>query len=803
MKKLFTMMIVLVALSFTMTLSLQAQRHVPGIPQSSLYENLSERIEYREFNAPDMALIEAQDLAKPSPYRAAVAVPVNLNIDNSGEWTELPDGGKIWRLSLKVEGALALGVYYDNFWLPYGGELFLYNEEKTNIIGAYTEENNNPDCVFANQLVEGDVVILEYYQPAEQNIEPLISISEVAYTYRGVYFENSPERGGSVWCMININCSPEGDNWQDEKKGVVKQFMKIGYGYYLCSGTLLNNTEQDLTPYVLTAWHCGEGATAADLNQWVFYFNYEASTCSGNWGPTNNNMTGCTKRAEGSYATGSDFLLLELKTDVPASYFAYFNGWDRTNVGADSGVNIHHPAGDIKKISTYNYQLSSSQWNNNGVLSHWKAYWAETPHGTSITEGGSSGSPLFSQDGLVVGDLTGGPPDNCNSPLYSLYGKVYWSWDQMGTANSQRLKPWLDPGNYGPEKWEGTYQGNEPSPNFAADQTSLQTGESVTFEDLTTGNPLEWEWTFEGGTPSSYTGQTPPEITYNTPGRFDVTLEATNTIGTGSKDSVEMIIVGAPDADFSASNTYLVSGETTDFTDETSGDPTEWTWTFEGGTPETSTDQNPAGVQYDTQGTYDVKLVAVNVYGTDSITEEDFVVVDGPFADFEADLTYVLVGESVTFTDISINNPTSWSWKFFGGSPGSYNGQDPPAITYNSEGYYDVKLTVSNDMGSNFITKEDYIQVGSVGVEESSLEDMISVYPNPSQGSFVLELGQSDLDGAQLNIINAKGDIVFQQIIKEETEKITINISDHPAGIYMLRLQADDIHIDRKITLIK
>ena len=65
MKKLFMLVTVLVALSFTMTLNLQAQRHVPGIPQSSLYENLSERIEYREFNAPDMALIEAEDLAKP------------------------------------------------------------------------------------------------------------------------------------------------------------------------------------------------------------------------------------------------------------------------------------------------------------------------------------------------------------------------------------------------------------------------------------------------------------------------------------------------------------------------------------------------------------------------------------------------------------------------------------------------------------------------------------------------------------------------------------------------------------------
>ncbi len=800
MKKILTMMVVLVALSLTLTLSVHAQRSVPGLPQSSLYQDLPAKVDFHEFDAPDMVKIEAEDLENPSPYRAGVAVPVNLDIDNSGEWTELPDGGKIWRLSIQVDGALALGVYYDNFWLPYGGELYLYNEDKSEIIGAFTEQNNNADCMFATQLTGGDMVTLEYYQPAEQTIEPLISISEVAYTYRGIYFEDSPG-DKSVWCMININCSPEGDIWQDEKRGVVKQYMKIGWGYYLCSGTLINNTEQDLKPYILTAWHCGEGATAADMNQWIFYFNYESSTCAGNWGPSTNSMNGCWKRSEGPYATGSDFLLLELKYDVQASYNAYYNGWDRRNIGADSGVSIHHPAGDIKKISTYKYQLSSSQWNGNGVLSHWKSHWAETPNGTSITEGGSSGSPIFSQDGLVVGDLTGGPADNCNNPLYSLYGKMSYSWDQMGTANNQRLKPWLDPGDYGPETWEGTYGGTTPSPAFSADQTILQLGDAVEFTDMTTGNALEWEWTFEGGTPASYTGQTPPSVTYNTPGAYDVTLEASNTIGTATLDSTEMIIVGAPTANFSAGETYLVSGQTTDFTDETSGDPISWEWTFYGGTPETSTDQNPTGIQYDVQGAYDVELLATNAYGSDAITKEDYVVVDGPFAEFDSDVTNIEVGGSVTFNDMSINNPTTWSWKFFGASPPAFNGQDPPAVTYSSAGSYNVKLTVFNDLGSNYTTKTDYIVVGDVGVDEATLEESMSVYPNPAQGSFTLDLGHTMKD-VQVNVIDTKGKVVYQRLYSGEHDKMLIDLSEYPAGIYMLRVQSGDIHIDRKVTMV-
>ncbi|MEE4256564.1 MAG: PKD domain-containing protein [Bacteroidales bacterium] len=802
MKKLITMMMLLAALSFMTTLTLEAQVSAPGIPQSLLYDDLQMKIDHREFPSPDMAKIEAEDIANPSPYRAGVAVPVNLDINNSGEWTVLPDGGKIWRLSLKVEGAKALGVYYDNFWLPYGGELYLYDEGKENIIGAFTEKNNNAECTFATALIPGDIVTLEYYQPAEQTIEPLISISEVSYTYRGVYFEDGPD-GKSVWCMINVICSPEGDDWQDEKQGVVKQYMKIGWGYYLCSGSLINNTEQDLTPYVLTAWHCGEGASVSDMNQWLFYFNYEASTCSGNWGPSSYSVSGCTKRAEGPYQTGSDFLLVELNSDVPSSYNPYYNGWDRTNTSSPNGVSIHHPAGDIKKISTYDTPLLPSQWNGNGVLSHWKAWWAETEHGTSITEGGSSGSPLFNSEGLIVGDLTGGPEDNCSNPLYSLYGKVYWSWDQMGTASSQRLKPWLDPGDYGVEKWEGTYEGTLPSPAFSADHTLLQVGEVVQFSDSTTGNPLEWEWTFEGGDPASYTGQDPPPVTYNSTGAFTVTLEASNTLGSTTLDSVDMILVGVPTADFSATNNYLESGETTDFTDETSGEPNAWEWTFYGGNPETSTDQNPTGILYDTQGAYDVRLIATNTIGTDTIIKEVYIVVDGPFADFEADLTSIVTGGSVTFTDISANNPTNWSWKFFGGDPGAFNGQDPPPITYDNPGSYNVKLTVSNELGSNFIIKEDYIVVGDVGLDEAGLESMIKIYPNPSGGNVTLELGREDIENVQLQVLDSRGNLVHQQQVPDGQQKVSIDLAGQPAGIYMLRLSAGELKIDRKITIVK
>ncbi|MBU2651800.1 MAG: PKD domain-containing protein [Bacteroidetes bacterium] len=782
------------------------QRSEGGLPPSFLISGLDNTFDTRAFPAPDMNAIYAEDEqnavdAFPKPYRVGVSVPVNLSIENSGTWTELPDGDKIWRLTLVSEGAMALGVYYDDFWLPYGGKLFLYNEKKDQVIGAFTEENNNPDCMFATQLVQGDKVTLEYYHPAGTEIMPNLAISEIAYNYRGVSFDYV-EKGGSLWCMINIICSPEGDNWQDEKKGVVKQYMKIGWGYYLCTGSLINNTAQDKTPYVLTAFHCGEGATVADMNQWVFYYNYESSTCTGNWGPSTQSQTGCAKKAEGDYEPGSDFLLLQLNYGVPASYSPYFNGWDRRNVPADSGVSIHHPAGDIKKISTFTLPAASSQWNNYGVLSHWRVWWAETTHGTSITEGGSSGSPLFNQDGRIVGDLTGGPPDDCEDPLYSLYGKLSYSWDQMGSLPSQQLKPWLDPLNTGVEVWDGMYNPTAPSPGFSADVTSLQPGESVQFTDMTAGNCTEWEWTFEGGDPATYSGQNPPLVTYAAAGRFDVSLTTSSSAGSATKDSLEMIIVGAPETDFTANNTYLQNGESVNFEDISSNDPIEWLWEFPGGVPETSTDQDPQGIQYDETGNYNVTLTATNQYGDDMLVKEAYITVGGPFAEFEADQTSILAGESVTFADLSINDPTNWSWKFFGGSPGAYTGQTPPAVTYNNPGEYDVKLTVSNDLGSHYIQKSGYIIVGGVGVNEFQGEDPVVIFPNPSKGNFTVKV-EEGINRAIIHVINAIGLEVSRTILEEGNTQVTLDLSGEANGIYFLRLEYDGKSSNHKLYLMK
>lgn len=284
----------------------------------------------------------------------------------------------------------------------------------------------------------------------------------------------------------------------------------------------------------------------------------------------------------------------------------------------------------------------------------------------------------------------------------------------------------------------------DPVAEFMADNTSIQQGESVNFTDLSTGNPTAWEWTFEGGTPNTFNGQFPPAIFYNDPGTFDVTLTVTNDYGTDTEIKTDYIEVfetpPPPAADFAADITTIYVGESIDFTDLSTNDPTSWEWTFEGGTPGTSTEQNPSGIAYNTAGTFDVTLTASNAYGSDTEVKEDYItvqVIPPPQADFTADVTTIYVGESVTFTDQSTGNPTSWEWTFEGGTPGSSGQQNPDPVTYNSPGTFDVTLTVSNANGSTTELKSDYISVLQITDYDLVITEIM--YNPPESGEDMIE----------------------------------------------------------------
>jgi len=172
---------------------------------------------------------------------------------------------------------------------------------------------------------------------------------------------------------------------------------------------------------------------------------------------------------------------------------------------------------------------------------------------------------------------------------------------------------------------------------------------------------------------------------------------------------ISLVCPGPPVADFSASLTSGGVPLTTDFTDLSQA-ASSWSWNF--GDTGTSTAQNPTHT-YTAMGTYTVTLIATNEFGSDTMVKTNYITVTiavPPIADFVASATDINIGNSVTFTDLSLENPTSWSWTFDGGTPATSTAQNP-TVTYNDVGTFDVTLVATNAQGSDTMTKVDYITV--------------------------------------------------------------------------------------------
>ena len=165
----------------------------------SFYERVSTSFQEVFITPPDLNILaeeDAKQLKDGSGYRFAVLLPVNLNINNSGTWEEAGDGSKIWRLRLFSEGAEAVSLYFDEFKIPEGGKLFLYDDQKKQLLGAFSSGNNKESGRFATGLLRGSSVILEYDSPPDSKNLPELSVSDFGYAYRGVY-NNYRGFGGS------------------------------------------------------------------------------------------------------------------------------------------------------------------------------------------------------------------------------------------------------------------------------------------------------------------------------------------------------------------------------------------------------------------------------------------------------------------------------------------------------------------------------------------------------------------------------------------------------------------------------
>jgi lysyl endopeptidase len=390
---------------------------------------------------------DEQDSKNGLPPRFGHKLPLNASLETSGTWSKLQGGGRVWRLRVVARGAFSINFLFDEYRLPPGARLFLYNDDKSYMAGAFTHANEQPDGKFATAPVKGEAVTLELYEPTGHIGESRLLIADAVHAYIDLFDEADRALrsfGSSGACNIDVECRKAG--WEDQISSVG---MVIVGGNRQCTGAMINNTLNDGTPYFLTADHCNAGLSAgALLSTYVFVFNYQSPSCNGPDGNLSQSIAGGILRAK---FPDSDVNLMEMSSPPPAIYNVYYSGWDRRNIPADSSVAIHHPSNDVKKIS-FNNDVNVSSPGLSGVPdSHWQV--TEWEDGT--TEGGSSGSPLFNQDKRIVGQLHGGTA-SCFSNTEDEYGKFSMSWDGGGTPGS-RLSDWLDPANTGDLFIDGSY----------------------------------------------------------------------------------------------------------------------------------------------------------------------------------------------------------------------------------------------------------------------------------------------------------------------------------------------------------
>lgn len=387
----------------------------------------------------DRLAIAQQDevaAAQKLPARFAIGNQVLITPVTHGTWEVLDDSWSLWRLRIESPDANHVNLGFTTFTMPAGARLMVYSSDYRSIIRPFDSADHSESGQLWTPVVFGSEIVVEVYVLTSERPNVGLTLSHIGSGYR--MFGAGPTAlgsDGSATCNVDVAC-PSAASWTNEIRSVAR--ITIGGGT-LCSGFMVNNTAQDRKNYFMTGDHCGAAGNPASV---VAYWNYENTTCGGpDTGPLTQFNTGAVLRA--TEAT-SDFTLLELNSAPNAGYGVTYAGWNRTTATtvSTSAVGIHHPSGDTKKISFENQATVTTS--NGGTASPGNgSHIRVVDWDSGVTEGGSSGSPLFDQNHRVIGQLHSGG-SACGNNLSDWYGKFGVSWTGGGT-NATRLSNWLDP----------------------------------------------------------------------------------------------------------------------------------------------------------------------------------------------------------------------------------------------------------------------------------------------------------------------------------------------------------------------
>ena len=799
-----------------------------GEPWGTKFQQFDKDLAFAKMPSFDVNALQQQDEQnknnKSIPYRFGYAHFTDITPQNAGTWTELENGDRVWRVGVASPGALTLNLAFEKVKIPAGGKLFIYNLDRSVVLGAFTQKYVSPDGMFATELVTGDHVIVELYEPKSAVNQSELKLRSVVHGYRDLneYITKSFGQAGS--CMNNVNC-PAYAAYEQQKRAVVC----LVNGGEFCSGALINNTCNDATPYVLTANHCG----SSGFGSWVFRFNWEASGCSnpGSSPSTTQSISGGTQRAA---SAGSDVSLVQINSAVPANYNAFFAGWDRRDTATMNAYGIHHPNGDIKKISFTTGPTVSSSYS--GAMCWKTGTWTD-----GVTEPGSSGSPLFNQSGQIIGQLYGGP-SSCaaeGNPTNGVdyYGKLFTSWTGGGT-NSTSLNSWLAPAGCGTAPT--TLDGYDPNAvSYALDarlagisaptagstcNTTFTPNVIIQNKGVTTLTQLAIKYRLDNGS----------EVTYTWSGSL-VSNASANVALTGFTTTAGShtfkVYTAAPNGGVDENplnDTSIVTfdvvnptGLTLPFTEgfeSTTFPPTGWsrenadngsTWTR----TTTAASQGNASARKDNLNGSDagqvdnlitpyldftgqsaVALTFKVAYARYSSTYYDSLIV---YASSDCGITWNRVYNkgSNTLATVAGNMtsafvPTSSQWRKETVDLSSYAGQSKVRLLFQNKSGYGQMLYL-DDVN---ILNSDTLSNASIP-ENAPFE--VSIFPNPTSNYINIRTGLTE-SPMHVKITDMTGKVVQNEWLVSETQ-FTIDISHFAQGIYLLTLQNNQGMVVRKI----
>ncbi len=429
--------------------------------------------EWEEMPAFSMDLLEKESSTPKGGIRFAYGFKVDLTPDNSGSITYLPDGTKVWRVRIHSENALSLNLIFDKYHLADGAQLFIYTPDKHQILGAFTSENNHNSGILATAVLDGDSIIVEYIEPKGCSGE--ISIGKVNHGFKDI--RKLPAFGISETCEVDVNCTKDAE--ERSKRSVA---LIVIDGETLCSGSLINNTANDGTPYLLSAAHCIAFDNRKTANEMaassVFYFNYEAPHCFDKiQGSLEMSLSGASVV---KIQEKTDLLLLLLDENPPADYNTYYAGWNTSSTTDGKVYTIHHPEGDVKKISKSlgSPTIGTFECCSDNVVFSSNSHWDVSGWEYGITEGGSSGAPLFNQQHQIIGALSGGyEPSGCGITSHDFFYSISKVWN--GRTVSTSLSSALDPTKSGNNQIDGL----EPHQYPCQRLTNVRNGEKLHISD--------------------------------------------------------------------------------------------------------------------------------------------------------------------------------------------------------------------------------------------------------------------------------------------------------------------------------